>query len=183
MDIEHYIAKKVDTLEIPLNFRQRNYLEKLFLESYSQGNELAHTVIDKAIFSSQAMPFLMESIDPFVNDREALERLSLGEWETTVNVQALLHNLRDRFFSRNSNYTPKEELLLHDLAKYETKITQNTVNLVEEGLLAALQDWCQQKIMDLAGGELNKNISTPDRKTKVSKPLVNTESSYAKNTT
>ena len=175
MDIEHYISNKVDQLEIPLNFRQRNYLEKLFLDSYSQGNELAHGVMDKALFASQAMPFLSEAIDPFNNDRDVMERLSLGEWETTVNVKALLHNLRDRFFSRNASYTPKEELLLHDLAGHENKILQNSVVLVEEGLLAALQDWCQNKVMDLASQELEKNVSNPDRKTKVAKPLVTKE--------
>jgi len=172
MDIEYYISKQVDKLEIPLNFRQRNYLEKLFLDSYSKGNELAHTVLDKAIFESQAMPFLAEAIDPFIADRDIMERLSLGEWADTVNVKSLLHNIRDRFFSRNANYTPKEELLLHDLTGHENKIIQHSVALVEEGLLAAVEDWAQTNVMKLATDELGKNESLPDRNTKVDRPLV-----------
>ena len=175
MDIEHYISNKVDKLEIPLNFRQRNYLEKLFLDSYSKGNELAHAVLDKAIFESQAMPYLAEAIDPFINDRDAMERLSVGEWQNTINVKNLLHNIRDRFFNRNASYTPKEELLLHDLGDHENRIIQNSIAFVEEGLLAALQDWCQNKIMNLASDELNKNESQLDRKTKVDPPLVKKE--------
>lgn len=175
MDIEYYIASQVDKLEIPLNFRQRNFLEKLFLDSYSKGNELAHAVMDKAMFKSQAMPFLAEAIDPFRNDRDAMERLSLGEWADTINVKNLLHNIRDRFFSRNASYTPKEKLLLHDLADHENKIIQHCVALVEEGLLAALEDWCQNNVMGLAAEELEREESQPNRKTKVNRPLVKKE--------
>jgi hypothetical protein len=172
MDIEYYIENQVDKLEIPLNFRQRNFLEKLFMDAYSKGNELAHAVMDKAMFASQAMPFLVEAIDPFKNDRNVMERLSLGEWADTVHVKNLLHNIRDRFFSRNASYTPKEQLLLHDLAGHENQIVQHSVALVEEGLLAALEDWCQNKLMNLATDELDKTESQPDRKTKVDRPLV-----------
>lgn len=175
MDIEYYIADQVDKLEIPLNFRQRNFLEQLFMESYSKGNEMAHAVMDRAVFESQAMPFLAEAIDPFKANRDILERLSLGEWYDTVNVKNLLHNIRDRFFSRDASYTSKEKLLLHDLGSHEHRILERTAGLVEEGLLQALEEWCQNKVMNIAMKELEQEESLPDRKTKVNRPLVKKE--------
>lgn len=172
MDIELYVSDKVDKLGLSLNFRQRNFLEGLLLEAYTKGNELAHSVMGKGIFESQAVPFLKDALEPLVENPEDLEKLSIGDWVGVINTNNLLHNLRDRFFSRNATYTHREDLQLHDLVEYENQIAHQVMGLTEEGLLAALEEWCQNRMMGLAGDKLNEETVEP-LKTNVPKPLVN----------
>ena len=173
MELENYIYNEVDQLQIPLNYRQRNFLEKLFLKQYSAGNELAHSVMDKAIFKSQAIPYLQEALEIARENREALETVSLGEWDAVINVPNLLQRIQDRFFSKNLSYTPREKLLLLDLGDHEVPIQTKCVSLTENGLVIALEDWCRKEMMKLADKELAKNPSQPRPKTKPpSKPLV-----------
>jgi len=172
MDIEMYASDKVDSLGLNLNFRQRNFLEELLVEAYSKGNALAHSVMGKGVFDSQALPFLKKSLEPILEQPEALERLSIGDWVGVINTKNLLHNIRDRFFDRNSTYTHREDLQLHDLVDYENQIAGEVVGLTEEGLLNALEEWCQNQIMTLATDELSRE-TTPALKTKVQPVLVN----------
>ena len=172
MELENYIYNEVDKLQIPLNYRQRNFLEKLFIKQYSKGNELAHSVMEKAIFKSQAIPYLLEAIEESKKDRSALETISLGDWSLLINIPNLLHRIQDRFFSKNVNFSPREQLLLLDLGDHEIPIQTQCVSLTEQGLVIALEDWCRKEMMKLADLELKKNPSQPRPQTKVTKPLV-----------
>ena len=172
MDIELYVSDKVDSLGLSLNFRQRNFLEGLLVDAYSKGNTLAHSVMGKGAFDSAALPILKEAIEPLLEQRESLEKLSTGDWVGLINTKNLIHNIRDRLFARNASYTHREDLQLHDLVDYENQIAGEVVGLTEEGLTNALEEWCQNKMMGLAGDELERS-TTPPLKTKVPKPLVN----------
>ena len=182
MDIELYVSDKVDKLGMNLNFRQRNFLESLLVEAFTNGNALAHSVMGKGIFESQAMPFLKKALEPLTEKPEDLEKLSIGDWVGVINTNNLLHNLRDRFFSRNSTYTHREDLQLHDLVDYENQIAHQVMGLTEEGLLMALEEWCQNRMMTLAGDKLNEESVGP-LKTNVPKPLVNHNTEASKDMT
>lgn len=175
MDLETYVIREVDDMGLPLNFRQRNFLETLFLEQYSQGNELAHSVMDKAIFASQAEPYLTKCVKNFSDSTENLEKISVGDWAGIINVKGLLSQITDRFFSKNVNYTPREKLALYDLVAHENPIQERCLVLVQDGLHDALEEWCRNRMMGLADGELSKeypNEGSSRPKTRKPEPMV-----------
>ena len=167
MDLDLYISDGVDQLRIPLNYRQRNFLHRLFRDHYERGDKLGKEVQDKALFESQAVDYLKEGLQEHAKSREILEKLSGGDWDGIVDRKQLLLELKDRFFSRNQNHISKEELFRNDLLDYETYILDKAFKFYEEGLEGVLYEWAKRRVMDLAIKELARQPDQSSERIKV----------------